>query len=312
MPERFKAELDKNLVNFQYLCTIPTLEITPPLAEEECGICKEGYQNNEWQLGGTVHRPVALPCGHILGFQCLARWMLSPTFDNQCHLCRAQIIDRPETRKRLNRELASSFARLEILAVVAGNGISREQKSQLLDVFGKSIWGEKALWVLTKNSDRVMVVWEELLESMSTNSAIRTEEERVVQLIEQLVGMRGEQQNKNIFLVLRNQVSRWLRIPEAQIGLFFFTAAVTAAMAFLWDRRAGGEDTFTWKILELEASTGMDWKAWLCVCFVHMVFAFYRIPLGYKTLLGGLIFGLVLRHFKQMFEFLLNGWYYGG
>lgn len=310
MSERIKAKLDKKIVKFQYLCTIPTLEITPSLAEEECGICKEGYQNNEWQRGEIVHRPVALPCGHILGFQCLARWMLSPTFDNQCYLCRAQIIDPPATRANLNRELASSFARLEILAVVAGNGISRDQKSQLLDVFENSLWGEKALWVLTKNSDRVMVVWEEFLESVCTKSAITSEEERVIQLVEQLVAMPEDHRNL-LFFALQTRVSHWLRMPDVQAGLFVLTAPVSAVTTFLWNRGAGGEYSITGMILDWKASTGMYRRAWLSAIFVDMIFAFYRIRLGYKTFLGALVLGLVLSSLGPTFEFLLNGWYYG-
>lgn len=164
MPTRTStlAKLDKNIVTLQFLWNIPSLDITPELEKQECCICKEAYQDNKWELGGTVHCPVTLPCGHVLGFQCLARWMLSASFDNHCSFCRAQIVDHSAIRNHLNTALKSSFARLEILAVVAPNGISQTQKNQLLS--------GRTLWALNKNSDRVSVVWEEILEKMCNGS----------------------------------------------------------------------------------------------------------------------------------------------
>lgn len=87
MPTNIEAELDKNAAIFQFLCTIPTIDLTSPL-EEECFICKEKYQNNGWELGGTVHHPVALPCGHILGFvRHLSEFLPSSSLPPQPNFC---------------------------------------------------------------------------------------------------------------------------------------------------------------------------------------------------------------------------------
>lgn len=178
MPTRTEAELNKNIVKFQFLCEIPTIDITPSLEKDECFICRESYQTNKWELGGTVHCPVALPCGHILGLQCLARWVLSPTFDNSCSFCRLQIMNPRAITGQLSRALESSFARLEILAVVASNGISQTQKTQLLKTSKKSLCSEKAFWKLSNNSDRVMIVWEEFLNKMCNDSAASDNQNR--------------------------------------------------------------------------------------------------------------------------------------
>lgn len=64
--------------------------------------------------------------------------MLSASFDNHCSLCRAQIVKLRATGERLSRALAYPFAPLEILAVIASNGVSQMQTSQLLKFFGNS------------------------------------------------------------------------------------------------------------------------------------------------------------------------------
>ena len=170
MPTYTEAEFDQLIVKFQFLYDIPTLDITPSLEQDECFICKDSYQSNKWELGGTVNHPVALPCGHTLGLQCLARWVLLAGFDNSCCSCRTPIINPPATRGQLSRALAPSFG-LEILAVVGSNGISDIQKMRLLRAFEKSLGSEETLWKLRKKSDRVMVVWEEMLNKLCNDSA---------------------------------------------------------------------------------------------------------------------------------------------
>ena len=76
------SAIGKNVATFSFLCKAPILEINPTLEGDECAICKDSYRNNGWRLGGTLHCPVILRCGHVFGFQCLARWMLTANFDD--------------------------------------------------------------------------------------------------------------------------------------------------------------------------------------------------------------------------------------
>lgn len=67
-----------------------------PLDERECCICREEYKDTLWQLGGEVHRPVLLTCGHTFGMPCLARWAHSSDFSSHCPLCRGQLYLQPK------------------------------------------------------------------------------------------------------------------------------------------------------------------------------------------------------------------------
>ena len=213
------------------------------------------------------------------------------------------------TRRHLNPRLASSFARLEILAVVACNGISRCQKSELLGDFEVAIWGEKALWVLSKDSDRVMVVWEEFLDMMCHDPAI-LDHGNPARVDEHVVEGREDRVNAGLLSALRDQVSRLLRRSEVRIGIsfFFITAGVAIAIAGLsWDFPRAGEETLTAMIRDLKASMEMDLKAWICGSVVGAVVDFGRMPWGFVNILGAVVFGLVLRLLVQKVEVLVGG-----
>ena len=173
MPPRLETESEKRTNKIRFLCKIPTLDITPSLQEEDCLICKEPYENNGWKLDSTMHRPVALPCRHVLGFQCLARWMLSKNFHNACPLCRAQIVSRRE--KRFAGVLEDSFINLEkmLIILVGKNHILPAQKRPLLDLLENSLRGERNA-LAGVMFDQIMVVWEEILNQFVAEPAVPT------------------------------------------------------------------------------------------------------------------------------------------
>ena len=159
----------ETLNKFRFLCSISPLKITPSLAEEECHICMEPYEENGWELDGTLHTPVALPCSHVMGFQCLARWMLSTNFDNHCSFCRKQIIgSRFSARSPISSRLASSFARLEMLTALHPDGVSVLEKGRLLRHLEISLRQEFGPGTPI---DQFMAVWEEMLNKMCTAPA---------------------------------------------------------------------------------------------------------------------------------------------
>ena len=229
MPGATSSQLDEIIANYHFLCTLEPLEMTPALEEDDCFICKEPYQENAWELGGTFHRPVKLPCGHKLGFQCLARWMVSPNFINHCPLCRGQIVAPLTTpRNRLSRPMASSFASLETLAVVASNGVSLTQKTRLLEVVKNALWSEKRDWTSADSGDRIMAAWEEFLNQMCEEPAV----------VETRAARRPPQDDELGFSV-------------ELVLVFSFAAMTYAPMCLLSDCRTGRADSITGMILKL-------------------------------------------------------------
>lgn len=277
------VKFDKDLAKFRFLCEIPTLEITPALEEEECHICKEPYQNNGWELGRTVHRPVALPCGHVLSFQCLALWMLSTNFNNHCSLCRAQICDPSKIREQLSPALASSFARLEVLAVTADNGISRIQKARLLKDIKESLRGDKDLCTMTENSDRIMVVWEEFLDKICNQSAAPDEDNPAA--------IRGHRVIANRLFGSWDQISssfQWEDSIELLSWLCFYAVGLlVAVMGMLGSDKAGDDKT------EIEMFGCSD--ELFIGCMVGLVVSTSRILWGYKIIPSVVVLVLMLR-----------------
>ena len=54
----------------------------------ECGICQEKYGKADPQTG-TVETPVRLPCQHILGSDCISKWVSPNEYGNKtCPFCR--------------------------------------------------------------------------------------------------------------------------------------------------------------------------------------------------------------------------------
>ena len=158
------AELDRTMKKLIFLLKIPSLDISPSLQQDDCFICKEPYDINGSWLGPTMDHPVALRCGHVLGFRCLTRWVLSANFGNRCPLCRVRIISPHQTWSRLDRAVDTSLLNLKIV-ILAMNQITPAQKTLLLDLAVRMPFVDSRF-------HRVMVLWEEVLESACTELAV--------------------------------------------------------------------------------------------------------------------------------------------
>ena len=284
------VELKKEFAKFRFLCEAPTLEITPALAEEECLICKEPYQNNGWQVGQTVHRPLALPCGHVLSFHCLAMWMLSTNFDNHCPLCRTKMYDPSTARDRLSRALAMSFVPWEVLAITAPNGISRAQKRSLLESIDQSLRGDKTFGTTTENINRAMVVWEKFLHKICKETARPVSRNPVAipaaipAAIERHQGIANElfgswDQISRCFLPISIELACWVS--------FYGAILFNAVLVRWWIESVGGEYTL---IEMVEASTTL-----FLGYAVGLPVAISRMPLGYKIICTAVVLWLLLR-----------------
>ena len=55
-----------------------------------CSIC-----NDAFLTGSSPEMPMKLPCGHILGSQCLLKWLspLSSSGNNTCPFCRVAVLE---------------------------------------------------------------------------------------------------------------------------------------------------------------------------------------------------------------------------
>lgn len=72
------------------LLSLPIVELEDlPENSQDCHICKEPYQDPTGKE--KAERAKKLPCNHILGADCLAKWFES---SNTCPLCRAVIVSR--------------------------------------------------------------------------------------------------------------------------------------------------------------------------------------------------------------------------
>lgn len=72
----------------QSLPFLPTEELGPDVTEKDCPICL-----SEYGTGSPNDVPVKLPCGHILGADCMHTWLNSGK--NTCPQCRHQVFNRP-------------------------------------------------------------------------------------------------------------------------------------------------------------------------------------------------------------------------
>ena len=196
--------------------------------------------------------------------QCLVRWALSANFHNSCSLCRAQILDPSTTRAQLSRALAPSFARLEMLAIISKSTISQNRKTQLLEVFEKSLWGEKARSVLTNNSDRTMAVWEEILGKMCKKPTAPVGQNRP--------GLLNERDAP-----IRNQELGLQKPINIQRVSFFGAAGLAFALTrLMWYLSTGRQTTSATLTLDctvllytgVAALCGLSWDNRLVVCGV--------------------------------------------
>lgn len=292
----FNAELGKNIAKFQFLCDVPSPEVHP-LRDDQCSICQEPYQNNGWKFGSTLHRPVKLPCGHVLGYQCLARWILSAGFVDSCPLCRKHIVKtRGSTTRRhqLKRLVATSLARLESIALIASNGVSLTQKNNLLSALKSDLWGERNFWCSPDEGDRIMVASEEFLNVICHGSlALDQRQPSNTQAVAPPPGGNG------VALVLPKRVIR---------AALFFTAAGTVYVpaGVFWDMYNGRSDTFTANVLSL--STYLS--SWLILLTIALAGPrCEHMSPGLGMIFGGLLM-LAVRHIDALiYEWWMTGLY---
>lgn len=281
MPPIAVVELPNDFAKFRFLCETPTLEITPALEEEECLICKEPYHNDGWQLGQTVHRPLGLPCGHVLGFHCLALWMLSTNFDNHCPLCRTNIYDPSTATDPLSPALGLSFVRLEVLAATGHNGISRSEKRWLLKCINRSL----APGTTTENPDRMTVVWEVFLNKMGKKTARPDRGNPPAIEGHQVIANRpfrpfgSWDQISHCFLPMSSELAWWL--------FFYGVSLLFAAEVGWWTGLVGGEATLNEMV---ETS-----KTLFIGCIVGLPVVASRMPMGYKIICSAVVFVLLCR-----------------
>ena len=77
------------------LKSLPVLSLTDlPKDNQECPICLESYHDS------PPEKPVHLPCSHVIGKDCLLRWLKTCALNaknNTCPICRAILFDRDTT-----------------------------------------------------------------------------------------------------------------------------------------------------------------------------------------------------------------------
>src|SRR3954451_18078685 len=74
----------------------------PPHLQGDCFMCCRSYStvNNLKNFSEIPCRPVKLfPCGHVIGYNCAARWFRRYATQICCPLCRQQLTSRPVSTK---------------------------------------------------------------------------------------------------------------------------------------------------------------------------------------------------------------------
>lgn len=282
------AARGKNVATFSFLCNVPILKITPTLAGDECAICKDSYRNNGWRLGGTLHRPVKLRCGHVFGFQCLARWMLAANPVARCPLCRGEVLaplSTPDIPERLRDVCLASLACLETLGVMAGSGISQIQKKKLLSQQRLTLSKYGQPWGSADGGDRIMVAWEELLNSMCKNGSAAPSQ---IQTRQQPVAATAVARPSR-----DNEVSLIFSHRQIRIALFFsFMAMAYVISGPIWDY------FFARAYTVILAKISSAWL-WVVSTIVAYNLWFCRVPwhddLSLAGTMGGVVFAGIVR-----------------
>ncbi|KAF9765294.1 hypothetical protein IL306_002381 [Fusarium sp. DS 682] len=123
--------------------------------ELECSICQEPLevlpeqQNADGGPEGD-HRPVVLPCGHVVGFQCLIAWWTAiPVREQCCPKCREDIKFNQCPHPNLGKEMPSSMDQLDDLPPLITQGGEMSEYCPvcriyfLLDFFNQSLQNDE-------------------------------------------------------------------------------------------------------------------------------------------------------------------------
>ncbi|CAF9931635.1 MAG: E3 ubiquitin-protein ligase hrd1 [Alectoria fallacina] len=113
----------------RFVDKLPDISLSDiPKDSRSCNICMDPYGSTE-----NPENPVRLPCGHVIGRSCIARWL---TTNNSCPLCRRVLFERhvsspvgaqAEIRRLL--ESTSSLAGEEIDITMEFIAVTRQQVS---------------------------------------------------------------------------------------------------------------------------------------------------------------------------------------
>lgn len=71
----------------EFLAQLPTVPVESLPAGSDCPICSDTYSTEPTE-NGDIDSPVRLPCDHIIGGECIRKWLSSGA--NTCPLCRCQ------------------------------------------------------------------------------------------------------------------------------------------------------------------------------------------------------------------------------
>ena len=111
-----------------FLESLPVIKLGDlPEDSQTCHICHELYTDPSPE---GAENPVKLPCGHVLGSECLAKWFNGSK--NSCPMCRAILFSQNTTN-------ASVLAVTENLSVVTTPWATAEQRHTVLTVMNHDI-----------------------------------------------------------------------------------------------------------------------------------------------------------------------------
>lgn len=197
--------------------------------------------------------------------------MLSPNFDGHCSYCRIVIVD-PTRLKTQHPVLTAILTNFEIVCLFEGQ-ISADGKTALLNIFRKSLKSrdtDEAQSAELQNYNRLMMLWEELLNSVH-DDALAPEPQREPDV-------RAPRINQPVQFVLEPQEDYTVR--DAHVGLLFYLEGIAVGLqtVLFWDLYHGGTREV---LLETMATI----RNYLCVNIIAWIF--YRgspIPLVYLLL----------------------------
>lgn len=206
------------------------------------------------------------------------------------------------TRERLSRPLASSLARLDMLPVLASNGLSQTQKSQLLWSLESSFKSEAAGGT---RIDQIMAAWEELLSKYLRNApaapAIVVPARQSVRVV-----VRRQQPIQNNQPIQNEHVSLVVHRHDFQAALFFSVAGLLYVPAkFVCDKYAFSRS-------DSLASSLESVLLWLICCWVPIAVAENRVPLKWKVVLPGALLGVVFAVLVAWVDVRLFEWWNRG
>ena len=214
-----------------------------------------------------------------------------------CPFCRAKVIppfSTPAIPDSLRGTILASIARLETLTVAAGSGISQVQKTQLLGMQSSAPLNDGRLRKLADGGDRVMVAWEELLNSMCKNESAAPSQ---IQTRQHPLAARA---------VARpppwdNEANLVLSHRRIRIALFFsFVAMGYVTSGPIWDYSAARAHTVIATIVSAWlwiSSTIVAYNLWRC-----------RVPWKWEVALVGAMAGVYLAGIVRYFDLWFYGW----